>query len=112
MEIVLCLGFDLFFKPKIADAARAASVEVRYAAPQDAVAKSDGIARVVADVSAPGVEDALRALRAARHDLPILACYPHVETGRADAVRAMGGVAVTRGRFAEHLREALAGKLA
>lgn len=112
MDVVLCLGFDLFFKPKMTEAARAVGVEARYATPAEAVARAEGAARVVADVSAPGVEDALTAVRAAHPAIPILACYPHVEEKRAEVVRALGGVAVTRGHFAGHLPEALSGKLA
>lgn len=104
MDVVLCLGFDLFFKPKLNAAAKEAGVEVRYQG------DGQGAARVVADVSAPGIEAQLRALRAAHPDLPILACYPHVEEHRAQAVREMGGVAITRGAFAQRLPEILAGK--
>lgn len=111
MDVVLALGFDLFFKPKLTQAAQAVGVEVRHAPPAQADAAAAGAARVVADVSAPGVEEALRRIRAARPDVPILACYPHVEAARADAVRALGGVAVTRGAFASRLPEALAGTL-
>ena len=111
MDVVLGLGFDLFFKPKMAEAAKSAGVELRHAAPAQAVEAAKGATRVVADVSAPGVEEALRAIRAARPDLPILACYPHVEAQRADAVRALGGVAITRGAFAADLPAALQGGL-
>ena len=111
MDAVLALGFDLFFKPKLNQAAQHVGVEVRYARPQDAGEAARDVARVVADVSAAGVEDALRAVRAARPDVPILACYPHVEAQRAEAVRAMGGVAVTRGRFSAALEDALLGRL-
>lgn len=110
-DVVLALGFDLFFRPKLTQAGQAAGVTVRHASPQDAARLAQDAARVVADVSAPGVEEALRAVRAARPDVPILACYPHVETHRADAVRALGGVAVTRGAFTSRLDEALAGRL-
>lgn len=111
-DVVLALGFDLFFKPKLSEAARVAGVEVRFATPQTAQAQAEGAARVVADVSAPGVEEALVGLRMQHPGLPILACFPHVEVHRAEAVRALGGVAVTRGHFAQHLVEALSGKLA
>lgn len=112
MDVVLALGFDLFFKPRLAEAAKAARVEVRHATPAALDEVARGAARVVADVSAPGVEEALISLRKRHPDLPILACYPHVEERRAEAVRALGGVAVTRGRFSQHLAEALAGTLA
>lgn len=112
MDVVLALGFDLFFKPRLNDAARQAGVDVRYATPPEAEAKAAGAARVVADVSAPGVEEALASLRTQHPELPILACYPHVEERRAEAVRALSGVAVTRGHFSRHLVEALAGTLA
>lgn len=112
MDAVLALGFDLFFKPKLLAAAQAAGVEVRFATPADALARAAGATRVVADVSAQGVEEALVALRKAHPALPVLACYPHVEVRRAEAVRAMGGVAVTRGLFVQRLADALAGKLA
>ncbi|MEA3198680.1 MAG: hypothetical protein QOE90_108 [Thermoplasmata archaeon] len=102
-DVVLCLGFDLFFKPKLNEAAKAAGVELRYQ-------EGGAFDRVVADVSAPGVEERLRALRAARPDVPILACYPHVEEHRAEAVRALGGVAITRGAFAQRLPDVLAGR--
>lgn len=110
MDVVLALGFDLFFKPKLLAAANAVGVEVRFATPAQAVDAAKGAARVVADVSAPGVEDALRAVRAARPDVPVLACYPHVEEARAEAVRGMGGMAMTRGAFAQRLGDALAGR--
>ena len=112
MDVVLALGFDLFFKPKLNEAAKVAGVELRYATPDRAVVAAENIARVVADVSAPGVEEALVALRERHPATPVLACYPHVEAHRARAVEALGGVAVARGRFAQHLVEALAGKLA
>lgn len=112
MDVVLALGFDLFFKPKLNAAAKEAGVEVRYATPAQAQDAAKGATRVVADVSAPGVEEAIAAIRRAHPALPLLACYPHVETRRADAVRALGGVAVTRGHFAQRLVDALAGKLA
>jgi hypothetical protein len=104
VETVLALGFDLFFKPKLNAAAEKLGIRLVYAPPADRAS----VTRIVADVSAPGVEEQLRAW----HGVPILACYPHVETHRAEAVRALGGVAVTRGRFAEHIEDALAGKLA
>lgn len=110
-DIVLALGFDLFFKPKLSDAAARAGVELRYAAPADAARAAAGAARVVADISAPGVEAALGALRAAHPALPMLVCYPHVEVARAEAARALGAAVVTRGHFAQHLAEAVAGKL-
>lgn len=112
MDVVLALGFDLFFKPKLNAAAQEAGVALRYATAEDAAAKVHGAARIVADVSAPGVDVAVAALKRQHPALPLLACYPHVEAHRAEAVRALGGVAVTRGRFAQHLVEALAGKLA
>jgi CheY-like chemotaxis protein len=112
VETVLALGFDLFFKPKLNDAAKAVGVALRYATPAEAVKAAEGAARVVADVSAPGVEETLRAIRAARPDVPILACYPHVEAHRARAVEALGGVAVTRGAFSGDLAGALAGRVA
>lgn len=109
--VVLALGFDLFFRPKLLAAAQHAGVEVRTASAPDAARASEGADRVVADVSAPGVEDALAAIRAARPDVPILACYPHVEERRADFVRGLGGRAVTRGAFNQRLVEALQGTL-
>ena len=112
MDVVLALGFDLFFKPRMAQAAQAVGVDLRHARPQDAAAAAEGAARVVADASAPGVEEALRAVRAARPDVPILACYPHVEAHRADLVRSLGGAAVTRGAFSARLEDALAGRMA
>jgi hypothetical protein len=108
-DVVLALGFDLFFKPRLAEAARAAGVELRHAAPRDALAQAAGAARVVADVSAPGVLDAVLALRAARPELPVLACYPHVQADLARAVTQAGGRALPRGAFSERLVEALAG---
>jgi hypothetical protein len=111
VETVLALGFDLFFKPKLNDAAKTLGVTLRHATPADAAKAAEGATRIVADVSAPGVEDALRAIRAAHPHLPILACYPHVEAARGEAVRALGGVAVTRGAFSADLAGALAGRL-
>ena len=108
---VLALGFDLFFKPKMMEAARAAGVELVFAAPADAAAKAAGASRVVADASAPGVLDALRAVRAARPDVPVLACYPHVEERLAREAEALGARTMTRGAFAQALPDALAGKL-
>lgn len=110
-DVVLALGFDLFFRPKLQAAAREAGVELRAVPPQEAAKESAGATRVVADVSAPGVDEALVAVRKARPDLPILACYPHVEERRAEAVRALGGRAVTRGTFNQRLTDALAGTL-
>lgn len=112
MDVVLALGFDLFFKPKLSVAAQQAGVQLRYASAADAVKAAEGAARVVADVSAPGVEEAVVAIRRAHPQLPLLACYPHVEVRRAEAVRAVGGVAVTRGAFVERLVDAVSGKLA
>lgn len=109
--VVLALGFDLFFKPKLSAAAQEAGVEVRYAAPDKAAEAAHGASRIVADVSAPGVEEALVGLRKQHPDLPLLACYPHVEVRRAETVRALGGVAVTRGHFAANLADALRGTL-
>lgn len=112
MDVVLALGFDLFFKPRLAEAAKAAGVEVRHAPPEKAVEAAQAAARVVADVSAPGVQQAVEAVARDRPGLPILVCYPHVEEHRAQAARAAGAVAVTRGRFAADLPAALAGRLA
>ena len=109
MDTLLCLGFDLFFKPRLSQAAQELGVELRHAAPAQALDAANGAARVIADVSTPGVQEALIAIRAAHPQLPILACYPHVETARADAVRAIGGVAIPRGEFTKRLGEALAG---
>lgn len=111
MDVVLALGFDLFFKPRLHEAAKQAGVAIRYATPPEVEAQAAGASRVIADVSAPGVEDALVSLRKHHPHVPILACYPHVEERRAEAVRALGGVAVTRGHFSRHLPEALAGTL-
>lgn len=111
MDIVLCLGFDLFFKPKLDHAATQAGIALRYAMPRDALAAARDATRIVADVSAPGVLEALQAIRAADPAISILACYPHVEEHRALAVRAIGGVAVTRGAFASRIPDALAGAL-
>lgn len=113
MDVVLALGFDLFFKPKLTAAAKEASIELRYGTPADAEKLAEGATRVVCDVSAPGVDETLVALRKRHPALPILACYPHVEVRRAEGVRALGGpaVAVTRGRFAEHMTDALRGTL-
>lgn len=110
-DVVLALGFDLFFRPKLTQAAQAVGVEVRHAAPDRAAEAAADATRVVADASAPGVADALAAVRKARPDVPILACYPHVEAQRADEVRSLGGVAVTRGAFVQQLADALAGRL-
>lgn len=110
-DTVLALGFDLFFRPKLLEAAKTAGVEVRFAAPPAAVASAEGAARIVADVSAPGVLDAVLALRKARPDVPVLACYPHVETRLADAVKGAGGAAIPRGAFVADLPAALAGRL-
>lgn len=112
MDLVLALGFDLFFKPKLAAAAQQAGVELRHAQPDAAVHEAARASRVVADVSAPGVEEALLTLRRHYPALPMLACYPHVEVRLAELVRGIGGVAITRGRFSQHLPEALQGRLA
>ena len=109
--VVLALGFDLFFRPKLQAAAKEAGVELRTASPQEAAKACEGVDRVVADVSAPGVDQALVALRKTRPDLPILACYPHVEERLAEGVRALGGRAVTRGAFNQRLADALSGTL-
>lgn len=111
MDVVLALGFDLFLKPKISAAAKDAGVEVRYATPQQAEDAARGATRVLADVSAPGVQEAVLALRRARPELPVLACYPHVEQQRADAVMAAGGAVITRGAFVSRLPDAVAGKI-
>ena len=111
MPVVLALGFDLFFRPKLQAAAKEAGVELRTASPEEAAKAAEGVARVVADVSAPRVDEALLSIRKARPDLPILACYPHVEERRAEAVRALGGKAVTRGAFNQRLVDALQGTL-
>lgn len=110
-DVVLALGFDLFFKPKLNTAAAQEGVEIRYAQPADALKAAQDATRIVADVSAPGVQDAVVALRRARPDIPLLACYPHVEEHRATAIRQVGGVAITRGRFASSLGDALSGRL-
>jgi hypothetical protein len=114
VDTVLALGFDLFFKPKLNEAAARVGIELRYAQPKDALASATSAARVVADVSSPGVQEALASVRAAFPTLPIVACFPHVEVQRAAAVRALGGpvVAIPRGAFAADLASALAGKVA
>ena len=109
MDVVLALGFDLFFKPKMMEAAKVAGVELRHASPAQALEAARGATRIVADVSVAGVPEALAAIRAAHPGTPILACYPHVEAQRADAVRALGGVAIPRGAFAADLVGALSG---
>lgn len=98
-EVVLALGFDLFFKPRMTQAATGTGIELRFAQPHEALAKSEGTARVIADVSAPGVLDAVLSLRQARPELPVLACYPHVQADLARAVTAAGAQAITRGQF-------------
>lgn len=111
MDVVLALGFDLFFRPKLQAAAAEAGVELRAVPPAQAVDAAAGATRVVADVSAPGVQDALVAVRKARPDLPFLVCYPHVEEARAVAARTLGARTVTRGAFNQRLADALRGSL-
>lgn len=106
-DLVLALGFDLFFKPRLSQAAQQLGVELRHAQPKDALAASEGATRVVADVSAPGVLDAVLVLRKSRPELPVLACYPHVQRDLAEAVERAGGRAVTRGAFNGDLLGAL-----
>ena len=112
MDVVLALGFDLFLKPKLNAAADALGVQLRYVPPARALedASVADVTRVVADVSAPGALDAALALRAARPDLPLVACYPPVQEDLARAVREAGGVAITRGAFVSGLPDTLAGK--
>ena len=104
--VVLALGFDLFFKPKMMDAARAASVELRFGR---SAADAEDAARIVADASSPGVMDALEAIRKARPDVPILACYPHVDEALAARVKTIG-VGVTRGAFNANVLAAIKGE--
>lgn len=106
-DIVLALGFDLFFKPRITQAAAAVGVEVRFAQPLEALAKAEGASRVVADVSATGVLDAVRSLRKTRPELPVLVCYPHVQADLMQAAVAAGASAVTRGQFNADLAKML-----
>jgi len=100
--LVLALGFDLFFKPRLMQAAQSADLTLSY---QETDAASAG--RVVADASVPGVLDALRRIRAAQPSLPVVACYPHVDTATGDALRALGAVTMTRGAFNADLTAAL-----
>ena len=109
--VVLALGFDLFFRPKLQEAAKAAGVDVRAVGNAQALEAAKDAARVVADVSSPGTLDAVLALRQARPDLPVLACYPHVQADLAAAVQAAGGAVVTRGKFNADLAAALSGRL-
>jgi hypothetical protein len=57
------------------------------------------------------VQEALASIREVHPRLPILACYPHVEVARAEAVRSLGGVAIARGAFASQIADALLGRL-
>ncbi len=109
-DTVLALGFDLFFKPKMSAAAEKLGVQLVYARPDDAAAKAAQSTRIVADVSVAGVAEALEAIRKAHPDVPVLACYPHVEEHRAVHVRAIGGKAITRGAFNANLEDALSGR--
>lgn len=109
-EIVLALGFDLFFKPKMNAAADQLGLTLRYAKPEDAAAQAADATRVVADASSPGVADALEAVRAAHPTLPILACYPHVQADLGARIANLGGTPTTRGAFNAALPDALAGK--
>ncbi|MFA5861559.1 MAG: hypothetical protein WDA16_07675 [Candidatus Thermoplasmatota archaeon] len=108
-DVVLALGFDLFFKPRITQAAKEVGVEVRFVLPAEALAKSEGTSRVVADVSAPGVLDAVLSLRKARPELPVLVCYPHVQADLMQAAVAAGASAVTRGQFNADLPKMMRG---
>lgn len=108
---VLALGFDLFFKPRLMEAAKSVGVEVAFAAPKDALDKSATASRVVADVSAPGVMDAVEAIRAARPALPVLACYPHVAVDLAERAKRAGATCVTRGALNANLAAAVSGDL-
>lgn len=105
---VLALGFDLFFKPRLMEAAKRAGVEVAFASSADALARSASASRVVADVSAPGVLDAVEAIAAARPTLPILACYPHVAVELAERAKRAGASCMTRGAFNADLDRAMA----
>lgn len=109
--VVVAIGFDLFFRPKLQAAARDAGVELRTPATPDAVAAAAEADRLVADASAPGVEDVLGDVKRARPELPILVCYPHVESDRAARMEALGIHAVTRGAFNQRLEDALRGGL-
>lgn len=106
-DIILALGFDLFLKPKLAEAARALGVELRHVAPKDAPAAARDASRVIADASAPGVLDALRDVRAQAPALPIVACYPHVDAALGDALRALGATTLTRGAMVADLARAM-----
>ena len=108
---VLCLGFDLFFRPKLYEAGQKEGVAIQFCQLIDAPRAAKGMLRVVADASAPGVEDALRGIRAAHPDLAILACFPHVEEDRATRLRQMGAAVVTRGALNARLADALGGRL-
>ena len=101
--VVLALGFDLFFKPRMIEAAKSAGIELRFSG--DAA----GATRVVADASVAGVMDQLEAIRKTHPDLPILACYPHVDEKLAARVKATGK-GVTRGAFNANMLAALKGE--
>lgn len=104
--VVLALGFDLFFRPKLSDAARAAGVELTFN-----MADASRATRIVADVSAPGALAQVLNLRATHASVPVLACYPHVQGDLAEAVVKAGGSVVTRGAFNARLGDMLVGPL-
>jgi CheY-like chemotaxis protein len=108
---VLAIGFDLFFKPRITQAAETVDTRVTFAKPEEAPGKAVHAERVIMDASAPGALDALAAIRNARPDVPVLACYPHVEADKAAAAEALGARTVTRGAFNNSLPDAVAGRL-
>lgn len=104
--VVLALGFDLFFRPKLSEAAKAAGVEVSFN-----VADVARASRIVADASAPGALAQVLSLRATHPNVPVLACYPHVQADLAEAVVKAGGSVVTRGKFNAKLTDMLVGPL-
>lgn len=111
MTTVLALGFDLFFKPRLMSAAESEGVTLVFAKPEDAPTKAANADRVIADASAPGVLDALERVRKLAPDVPLLACYPHVQTEIKARAEGLGARVVTRGAFNAALTDAVAGTL-
>lgn len=110
---VLVVIDDLIFRSKLAAAAEQAGTRVVWVGTADQLAASLAeplwrLAIVDLGWAAGDPHDAIRALRQAAPDMPVVAYYPHVQTDQRDAAVAAGCADVMpRSAFVQRLPELL-----
>lgn len=103
--MILAAVPDLLFRTRIAEAARAQSVEIRFAREPEALAADAPFASLVL-VDLDGASYAVEAVRRAAPEVRIVGFYSHVHEERRERALAAGCTEVLpRGQFVRRIAE-------